>query len=301
MSLREFVVLFLVCLIWGLHFIVMKVTVGDTADPLFYAAVRMSIVAVLMFPWLRWHKGFMWPILGAGLGYGALNYAFMFPALGLTTASAAAITIELYVPFSIILSILVFKDKIGRYKILGILLAFLGVIVIAAAKPDETAGPYFLLGILLMIGAAMSEAVGAILVKLVKGVGPLQLLAWFAIIGSVVLWPLSFALEDNQLNAFAPENRKSFAFALAYSALLVSIVAHGSYYWLLQRLPIYIVSSSGLMTTVIAVIASAVILGEALTVNLLLGGLITLSGIGLILARNTRNTRNTQNEAKAPS
>ena len=187
----------------------------------------------------------MWPILGAGLGYGALNYAFMFPALGLTTASAAAITIELYVPFSIILSILVFKDKIGRYKILGILLAFLGVIVIAAAKPDETAGPYFLLGILLMIGAAMSEAVGAILVKLVKGVGPLQLLAWFAIIGSVVLWPLSFALEDNQLNAFAPENRKSFAFALAYSALLVSIVAHGSYYWLLQRLPIYIVSSSG--------------------------------------------------------
>ena len=78
----------------------------------------------------------------------------------------------------------------------------------------------------------------------------------------------------------------------------MSIVAHGSYYWLLQRLPIYIVSSSGLMTTVIAVIASAVILGEALTVNLLLGGLITLSGIGLILARNTRNT---QNEAKAPS
>ena len=117
----------------------------------------------------------------------------------------------------------------------------------------------------------------------------------------MVLWPLSFALEDNQLNAFAPENRKSFAFALAYSALLVSIVAHGSYYWLLQRLPIYIVSSSGLMTTVIAVIASAVILGEALTANLLLGGLITLSGIGLILARNTRNTRNTQNEAKAPS
>jgi len=77
------------------------------------------------------------------MGYGALNYAFMFPALGLTTASAAAVTIELFVPFSIILSMLVFKDKIGRYKVLGILLAFTGVIIIAAAKPDETAGPYF--------------------------------------------------------------------------------------------------------------------------------------------------------------
>jgi len=298
MSFREFAVLFLVCLIWGLHFIVMKVTVGDTADPLFYAALRMSLVAILMLPWLKWHKGLMWPVLGAGLGYGALNYAFMFPALGLTTASAAAITIELYVPFSILLSMIVFKDKIGRYRVLGILLAFAGVAIIAAAKPDETAGPYFLLGILLMVGAAMSEAMGAVLVKLLKGIGPLQLLAWCAVIGSAVLWPLSFALEDNQLDAFAPENRKTFLLALAYSALLVSIIAHGSYYWLLQRLPIYIVSSTGLMTTVIAVIASAVILGETLTPNLLLGGLITLGGIGLILAR--RNITQSKTAPPAP-
>ena len=294
MSFREFAVLFLVCLIWGLHFIVMKVTVGETAEPLFYAARRMSIVAILMLPWLKWHKALMWPVLG----YGALNYAFMFPALGLTTASAAAITIELYVPFSIILSMIVFKDKIGRYKVLGILLAFTGVAIIAAAKPDETAGPYFLLGILLMVGAAMSEAVGAVLVKFLKAIEPLQLLAWCAVIGSAVLWPLSFILEDNQLEAFAPENRHNFLLALAYSALLVSIIAHGSYYWLLQRLPIYIVSSAGLMTTVIAVIASAMILKEALTLNLLLGGLITLGGIGLILAR--RNIAPSKTSSLAP-
>jgi len=292
MSIREFIVLFVVCLIWGLHFIVMKVTIGGASDPLFYAALRMSLVAILMLPWLKWHKGLMLPIFGAGLGYGALNYAFMFPALGMTTASAAAITIELYVPFSIILSVLVFKDKIGLYKFTGIILAFIGVIIIATAKPDETAGPYFLLGIILMVGAAMSEAVGAILVKFVKDVGPLQLLSWFAVIGSCVLWPLSLFLEDNQLSAFAPENRRTFLLALAYSTLLVSIVAHGSYYWLLQRLPIYIVSSTGLMTTVIAVIGSALILGEALTPNLMLGGAVTLGGIGLILVRKKSTADN---------
>lgn len=292
MSIREFIVLLVVCLIWGLHFIVMKVTIGGAADPLFYAALRMSLVAVLMLPWLKWHKGLMLPIFGAGLGYGALNYAFMFPALGMTTASAAAITIELYVPFSIILSVLVFKDKIGLYKLTGIILAFIGVIIIATAKPDETAGPYFLLGIILMVGAAMSEAVGAILVKFVKDVGPLQLLAWFAVIGSCVLWPLSLFLEDNQLSAVAPENRRTFLLALAYSTLLVSIVAHGSYYWLLQRLPIYIVSSTGLMTTVIAVIGSALILGETLTPNLMIGGAVTLGGIGLILVRKKSTADN---------
>jgi len=292
MSIKEFIVLFIVCTIWALHFIVMKVTVGQTAEPLFYAALRMTLVAIILIPKLKWHPGMMWAILGAGMGYGALNYAFMFPALGMTTASAAAVTIELYVPFSIILSILVFKDKIGIYKTLGIIMAFAGVVIIASAGPDETAGPYFILGIILMVGAAMSEAVGAVLVKFIKDVGPLQLLAWFAVIGSAVLWPMSFVFENNQLEAFAPENRVNFTMALLYSALLVSIVAHGSYYWLLKRLPIYVVSTSGLMTTVIAILSSALILGEALTGELLLGGLVTLLGIGLILFRNTQKLSN---------
>jgi len=286
MSIKEFFALMLVCLIWGLHFIVMKLTVGDVAEPLFYAAVRMTILAVILLPKLKWHKGFMVKIFGAGLGYGALNYAFMFPALGMTTASAAAVTIELYVPFSIILSVIFFKDRIGGFKIFGIVLAFLGVALIASAKPEEAAGPLFLLGIALMVGAAMSEAIGAILVKKVTGVGPINLLAWFAVIGSVVLWPLTFAFETNQMEAFAPQNRVPFGLALLYSAILVSLVAHGTYYWLLQRLPIYLVSTSGLMTTLVAVIASVLILKEPLSIFLVIGGLMTLCGVGLIMFRN---------------
>jgi len=69
MSVKEFLVLFMICLIWGLHFIIMKVTIGETAEPLFYAALRMTIVAILLIPKLKWHKGLMWPILGAGMGY----------------------------------------------------------------------------------------------------------------------------------------------------------------------------------------------------------------------------------------
>ncbi len=285
MSIKEFGVLFMVCLIWGLHFIVMKLTIGATAEPLFYAALRMSIVALLLLPKLKWHKGYMPHILGAGLGYGALNYAFMFPALEMTTASAAAITIELFVPFSIILSMIVFKDKIGVYKAVGIALAFIGVIILTSAAPDEVAGPRFVLGVMLIACAAMSEAVGAVLIKVVKGVGPLQLLAWFSVVGTAVLWPLSLALEDNQTTAFSEDTRLNFGLALLYSSILVSIVAHSSYYWLIQRLPIYVVSTTGLMTTVIAVIGSILILNEALTIQLLIGGLMTLFGIALILFR----------------
>ena len=230
----------------------------------------------------------------AGLGYGALNYAFMFPAMGMTTAAAGAITIELYVPFSIILSVIWLGDRIGVKRICGIALAFMGVAVIAMGKPDESAGPLFLMGILLMVGAAMSEAIGAVLVKKVTGVKPLELLAWFSVVGTVVLWSLTLQIEDNQMQAFAPENRLNFLWALLYSALLVSIVAHASYYWLLQRLPIYIVSTSGLMTTVVAIAAGHLLLGEALTPQLLFGAALTLLGIGFILYSRAKRAEETK-------
>jgi len=277
----------MVCLIWGLHFVVMKFTIVDMGvQPLFYAALRMSCLALLLIPFLKWHTGQMKAILIGGLGYGALNYAFMFSAMQLTTASAAAVTIELYMPFSIILSVLILGERIGPWRISGAALAFLGVVLIGLGAPPEVASQGFVLGIVLMACAAMSEAVGAISVKSVKSVSPMQLLAWFGIIGSCVLWPLSLVSEERQMSAFAPETRLNFGFAMIYSTLLVSLVAHGSYYWLLQRLPIHTVAPSGLMTTVIGVAAGLLILGEKLTPILFLGAVITLFGIAIILWRN---------------
>lgn len=292
MSLREFAVLMMICLIWGLHFVVMKFTIVEmNIPPLFYAALRVSIMALILLPFLRWHKGQMRAVLMGGLGFGALNYAFMFPAMKLTTASAAAVTIELYMPFSIILSVLVLGERIGIWRTSGAALAFLGVVLIGLGAPPEVASEGFVLGIALIACGAMAEAVGAISVKSVKSISPVQLLVWFGIVGSIVLWPLSLFLEDGQMRAFSPETRVNFGLALIYSVLLVSLVAHGSYYWLLQRLPIHTVAPSGLMTTVIGVIGGVVILGEKLTPIILLGALVTISGICVILWRNREEAK----------
>lgn len=287
MSLREFFILMIICTIWGLHFIVIKFTIADMGvPPLFYAALRVTLMALILLPFLRWHKGQMKAVLIGGLGFGALNYAFMFPGINLTTASAAAVAIELYMPFSIILSVLILGERIGPWRVCGAALAFIGVVIIGLGTPSEAAGKGFALGIGLIACAAMAEAVGAISVKSVKSVSPMQLLVWFGIVGSVVLWPLSLTLEDGQMAAFAPDTRLNFSLALMYSVLLVSLVAHGSYYWLLQRLPIHTVAPSGLATTLIGVIAGILILKETPTAILLLGAFITLTGITIILWRN---------------
>ncbi|MGB6231286.1 MAG: EamA family transporter [Litorimonas sp.] len=292
MSVREFLVLLTICTIWGLHFPVMRTVIGEAGvPPLFYAAVRMTLVAGLMSPFLRWHAGQMRYVLIGGLGFGALNYAFMFPALGMTTASAAAVAIELYMPFSILLGVLLLGERIRGWSILGIALAFAGVVVIGIASPSDTAGPLFALGIVLIACAAFSEASGAIAVKRTKHIGPHALVAWFAVVGTVVLWPLTLVLESGQGRVASPELRGTFLAALLYSALLVSIVAHGSYYWLLSRLPIQVVAPSGLLTTVIGVAGGLLILGEEPSTALFAGGGLTLAGVALVIWRNSRKAK----------
>ena len=287
MSIREFAVLLLVCSIWGVHFTVMKFAVGTLdVPPLVYAALRITTVGIVLCPFLRWHTGQMRAVLMGGLGFGALNYAFMFPALEMTTASAASISIELYMPFSILLSVIFLKERLGLWRSVGAGLAFLGVVIIGLGAPAEEAGDRFALGIALMACGAMGEAIGAVCVKSVKGVSPIQLLAWFGVVGAAVLWPVAFVLEDDPARILAPDIRWPFLACLTYSVILVSIVAHGSYYWLLQRLPIHTVAPSGLLTTVIGVAAGALILGEKLTPTLLMGGMVTLLGIIIILRRN---------------
>jgi O-acetylserine/cysteine efflux transporter len=296
MSLRESLVLLMICTIWGLHFTVMRTAIGEMdVPPLFYAALRMTLVAGLMLPFLRWHKGQMRAVLIGGLGFGALNYAFMFPAMGMTTASAGAVAIELYMPFSVLLGVIILGERIRGWSWLGIGLAFAGVVVIGltghAGEAVQSAGPLFGLGIALIACGALSEACGAIAVKRTDGIRPSELVAWFAVVGTVVLWPLTLGLETDQIKVFAPERRWTFLAALAYSVLLVSIVAHGSYYWLLSRLPLQVVAPSGLLNTVIGVTGGLLILGEPPSAGLFVGVAITLAGVGIVIWRSGLRAR----------
>ncbi|MEO0849930.1 MAG: DMT family transporter [Pseudomonadota bacterium] len=319
MSLRELTVLLVMCLVWGFHFVVIKLAVVDI-PPLFYAAVRMSFLTVLLCPFLRWRPGQMLRVVAAGLCLGGLNYAFMFSGLARAPASAAALGLELYVPFATILAVLFLGDRVGVRRGLGICLSFVGVALIAlASSPADMAretssleapvagGAATLseqtmrLGIGLITLTAMAEAIGAVLVKSIRGLTPLQLLAWFALVGNIVLWPASLLLEPGALASVQSGSLLTLTGAILYSALGASLIGHASYYWLLQRLPISLVAPSGLLTTVLAVFFAIMFLGERLTTAVMVGGGLVLGGVAIILARNSHRTPVDARPVKTPT
>ncbi len=288
MNAREIGVLLAMSLVWGFHFIVIKVAVGEL-QPMFYAAIRMTLVAAIMAPFLRWRAGEMRLIFVAGLCLGAFNYAFMFSGLKYATASSAAIAMELHVPFATILSVIFLKDRIGIKRIIGITFAFFGVAIIALGKNDSGGEAANIpLGIALIACGAFVEAIGAVLVKKANGFKPHELLAWFSLIGAGGLWVLTLSLDSGHGAAIAASNKSLIVGAILYSAIGGSIFGHTAYYWLLQRLPVSVVSPSVLLTTLIAVFFGVVLLGDPFGPRMIAGALMVLAGVGFVLLRNSR-------------
>lgn len=281
MSSRELLIFLLMCIVWGLHFVVVKIAVSEI-PPIFYAAIRMTLVALLMSPFLRWRRTSMARVFGAAACLGSLNYAFMFTGISLGSASVAAIALELYVPFATILSVIVLKEKIGWQRIVGIALAFLGVGVIATG--DAQGG--VTIGVIFIVAAAFIEAVGAILVKTVRDFKPHELLAWFGLAGCVVLWTATLIFEHGHITALQNSDVLEVVGAVFYSAVVASIFGHTAYYWLIQRLPVSIVAPSALLATMFAVIFSVILLGDPVTATLVIGGSMTIGGVGFVLFRS---------------
>lgn len=292
MSARELGLLCLICVIWGMHFVVLKLTV-DAIPPMFYAALRMMLVTVIMSPFLRWRSGEMGFVLVGALCLGIFNYACLFTGLSLTTASSAAMALELNVPFATLLAAVFLGDRPRWKRLLGIALAFAGVAVIALGGSSQGGEEVQIgLGVGLVAGAAFLESLGAVVVKRTTSFRPHELIAWFAFAGSIGLTALSAIFETGQLAVFEAPVPLSIVGAILYSALGATLLGHTSYYWLLQRLPISVVAPSILFTTIIAVFGGVVILGDPFGPRMVIGGLMTLAGVGLVLLRNVKKQAN---------
>ncbi|MEL6363633.1 MAG: DMT family transporter [Pseudomonadota bacterium] len=280
MPLREIILLVVVCFVWGGHMLVIRVTVADI-PPLFYVATRLTLMVLILSPFLRWRPGEMLRVAAAGLFLAGLNYAFMFTGFQYATASAGSIAMELAPPFATILSVVFLKEQVGWRRMAGVALAFAGVALIAL-NPSE-AGVGFGVGLIAL--AALSEATGSVLVKSIKRFRPIELLAAFSVVGAGVNWTGTLLFESGQWGSFAARP-VAFSLAIAYSIFLASIFGHTSYYWLLQRRPVSMISPSLLLTTVFAVLLGVLILGEPLTAAMIAGGLMTILGVGIILLRS---------------
>ncbi|MBS0396693.1 MAG: DMT family transporter, partial [Proteobacteria bacterium] len=197
---RHLAFLVLINLIWGYNLIASKVGVAHF-PPLFFTALRFSLLAVLFLPFLRWHPGRMLPLAVATTLSGGLQFALLFTGLRLTPhVGSVAIATQLGVPFATLMSVLFLGEVIHWRRRLGIALAFAGVAVIAV-QADVFA---YRAGLALVVASALASSLGLVAVKrLGEAIRAPELMAWFAVTGVPLLWLLTLWLETGQRAAVA--------------------------------------------------------------------------------------------------
>ncbi len=272
---------------WAFNFIAGKAGVVQF-PPLLFTTLRFAMLLLLAFPFLRWVPGQMRRVLQVSFILGVMHFGLIFAGLSASgDVSSVAIATQLYVPFSTLLAVVWLKETIGWRRILGVSVAFAGVVVIGF---DPIVFNHFD-ALLLIVAAAIAMAVATILMRQIKGVGVFTLQAWIALVATPCLGTLSLLFEQGQWDALRTATWWDFG-APAYSAIGASLVGHGIVYYLLGRYPVGVTAPLMLLAPVLAIVFGVTLWGDALTWKLMLGGAMTLLGVGIITVRTSRTGDN---------
>jgi drug/metabolite transporter (DMT)-like permease len=282
MTPRDFSLLILTCVLWATHTIVSKVVVsGMEVPPLFYAAIRYGLVAVVALPWLLPVPRPAWRILCVGFLMGGGGFALFFLGIKTATPSSAAIVGQLSLPLTVLLSIVMLGETITVRRGLGVVLTFLGGVIVMwnPANGFSLSG-----GLLLILGSALAASLAAVMMKQIDDVRPLQFQAWVGAASVVPLVMLSAAFETDQYS-LALAAGWPFVMAVLFSALIVSMLAHTIYYGLIRIYPANLIAPLIILSPLLTVIMGIFITQDAFDLRMTLGTIIALAGLTIITVR----------------
>jgi len=286
MPFHHIVLGFIVSIVWGVNFVVMKIGLAHLS-PFLFVAFRFAVVLLLLFPWLRIVKGHMWLIVAVGLCLGGLHFAFAIMGLQLANnVTSIVIIVQMHVPLTLIMAHFLLKEKLSYWRGGGILVAFFGILIISfdPAIVNER------IAIIVIFMATLLYSVGAILMRKLQNVGVFNTQAWTAIFGLPILLSLSLLVEEDHLTQIINMDMTGWG-AIFYTAVLSSVVGYGGMNFLLKHHPVTLIAPILLSAPIFATMAAMIAFEETLTTRFLMGAGFTMFGLAIIHLRDWWNKR----------
>ncbi len=178
-------------------------------------------------------------------------------AWGSVRAACPPVVYQLTTPFTVLLAWPLLAERPSLITSAGVVLAFGGVVVLAAG-PGLSANA---LPILLVVGAAFAFAVANVLTKRHGPFDPLMLTGWSSLFTVPQVMLMSLLIEHGQLTTLVTADERGWM-ALAYTIFIGGIVGFGLWFWLIARCTMARVAPFALLLPVFALISSVLFLGR---------------------------------------
>lgn len=282
LPLKIFLAYSALCFIWGSTWIAIRYGL-ESLTPIFSAGVRFSFASFFIFILMRIKSiplqtdkvairlyllmGFFSFVIPFGLVYWAQQFV---------PSGMAAVLFAVYPFWVVIFSyIRIPGDYIGFFKIFGTVLGFAGIVIIFS---DSFAGDIsnYLIGMFAVVLSGIMQAWIAVSIKKYgHHLHPLSMNFIPMVIAGISMLLIAFFVEDLSILKF---NENAYL-SILYLSLFGSVVTFTSFYWLIKRVNLVILSLVAFITPVVALVLGYFIYNEVLTTRHFIGSALVLTGV----------------------
>lgn len=251
--------------------------------PLLMGGLRFLLVAILGsffirkpdIPW-RWMA-----LYAFTLCFGQFSLLFSALAFGMP-AGLASLVLQSQALFTLIFSVLLLKEQIKPNQILAMIIAAIGLVVIADSGQS---GNMTLLGFTLTIAAALAWGLGNVVNRMINQRGyraNTGLVVWSSWVAMLPFFLTSYLVEGEEAITQSLLNLNWLSVVvLFYLAIAASIIGYSLWSYLLTHYPAGQVAPLTLAVPVVGMISATLLLGESMSNQQIVG--ITVVMIGLLV------------------
>jgi len=285
LDLKSMLLLIIISGSWGFNQVAIKVA-NQSVPPVLQAGIRSIGAAVLVMVWMWYRrtplferdKTLWWGILVGFLF--SVEFILIYWGLDFTNASRAVIFLYT-TPFFVALGARIFipGEKLGKGQLLGLFLAFIGII---AAFKESLSLPTMemLTGDIMMVGAAVLWGSTTVIIKAspLAVIKPGKTLFYQLAVSGMILPPASIMLGEPGLGNMTAVGLSS----LIFQTVWIAFITYFTWFWLISNYSVSRLSSFTFLTPLFGVLFGIVLLNEPLTLNLILALFMVGSGIYVV-------------------
>jgi drug/metabolite transporter (DMT)-like permease len=262
----------------------------DYLPPFLFAGIRFATATASLLVIMRLlhakmpRDGSSWVVmLFLGVFQIALPYGLVFWGEQYISSGLSALLFATMPFFVVLFARVLAGDKLTRLKVVGVVVAFVGLIFIFwkdLAVPQSSTSDLPLFGDLALICSSASCALASVVAKQhANAIDPAANVLVQTLTGAVALTSLGFLTENGLVLNFTSAS----VLAILYLGVVGSALAFVGMYWLLKRTTATNVSLITFITPVLALLLGWAVLQEILDLNAGLGAVLILAGVYLTI------------------
>ena len=286
MPIRDFLLAISVPCLWGIGFVITKPGM-EQLPPMLINGLRWSVTGLVLVWWFPIPKKYLKELLILSFIGCTLQYSLTFSGLNIIDASSAVLFVQFEVPFGILIAFLWLKEKPSIKNLIGLVIAFTGLIVLSGTPSLQ--GKY--LGVILVLSGAFTWALAQVFAKPIsERLNGIVITAWLGVLAGPQLILASQLFEGSVVSNIRSADYQAWLIVL-YLGLLMNALGYSIWYYVLGIYPVNKILPIMLLLPITGVVTAIMFLGERPDLKVFIGGIVILFGVGMILIGKIKNQR----------